>query len=434
MQDGADLERSSGRRDIALEEATCGLTHENQDEVMTQRSEVVQKICDVVAGECSAAFGDRVVSLILTGSAARGEATILNAGEGWKLSSDAEFLLVVQSTAESADAGSADLVKQESTKKLRSQGIEVSLDLAVVRPSYLQALPPHIFSYELRSCGKVILGDSSVLDLIPQFAAQEISREDAWRLLCNRMIEQLAFVDDLENATVELTPRLNYATVKLYLDMATSYLVFARHYAPTYHERADRLSALASQPNEQAPFPLTKFASRVAECTSWKLSGDEESCDRGVEFWHEAISYMRRLWRWEMIQLTHASGELTIASLTNRLAEQQTTKQRFRGWISAAKRNGWVKSCAQWPRWGKLASRSTPRYLVYQVAAEIAFRLPCLIKHNGEPPRLDVNWRELQSLLPVRAPQSNSPSTAVWRKLVDDVLWNYAAFLRSTRA
>ena len=434
MQDGADLERSSGRRDAASEEANCGIVHDDQDEDMMRRSEVVQKICDIVAGECSAAFGDRVVSLIVTGSAARGEATIVNAGKGWKLSSDAEFLMVVQRDGGGADARAADLVKQESAKQLRSQGIEVSLDLAVVRSSYLQALPPHIFSYELRSCGKVISGDPGVLDLIPKFAVQEISREDAWRLLCNRMIEQLAFVDDLETSTVQLTPRLNYATVKLYLDMATSYLVFAGHYAPTYRERADRLSALASQPNEQAPFPLTKFATRVAECTSWKLSGDEESCDRGVEFWHEAISYMRRLWRWEMIQLTHASSELTIASLTNRLAERQTTKQRLRGWMSVAKRNGWVKSCTQWPRWGKLASRSTPRYLVYQVAAEIAFRLPCLIKHNGEPPRLDVNWRELQSLLPVRVPQSNSPSNAVWRKLVDDVLWNYSAFLRSTRA
>ncbi|MGB6482029.1 MAG: hypothetical protein WBE86_00925 [Candidatus Acidiferrales bacterium] len=405
---------------------------------MMQRSEVVQKICDVVAAECNRAFGDRVVALILTGSAARVEATILNAADGWKLSSDAEFLLVVQRTAESGDTKATNSVKQESAKKLRSQGIEVSLDLAVVLPSYLQALPPHIFSYELRSCGKVIAGDPSVLDLIPKFAAQKISREDAWRLLCNRMIEQLEFVDDLENSTVQLTSRLSYASVKLYLDMATSYLVFAGHYAPTYRERADRLSTLASQPNEESPFPLTKFAARVAECTSWKLSGDEESCDRGVEFWHEAISYMRRLWRWEMIQLTHASGELTIASLTNQLAEQQTSKQRFRGWMSVVKRYGWVKSCAQWPRWVRLSSRSTPRYLVYQVAAEIAFRLPCLIKHNGQPPRLDVNWRQLRGLLPARlserAPHSNSQGKAAWRKLVDDVLWNYSEFLRSTRA
>lgn len=435
MQDGEGVQRCGDflDGDVASGKQSRFFRRESRPESVMEKSEVVHRICDVVAAEAEKAFGSRMVSLVLTGSTARDEVTAVSGGDKWRLLSDAEFLAVIRVESRT-DIETATAVREESVKKLRSAGIEVALDMAVVTRSYFQNLPPHIFSYELRSCGKVISGDPAVLNLIPSFTAQEISKEDAWRLLCNRMIEQFAFLDDLESSTVELTPRLEYATVKLYLDMATSYLVFAGQYAPTYRERADRLLKLASQPGGNAPFPLMKFASQVAECTTWKLSGEDEISFGGVEFWHEAISYMRRLWRWEMIQMTHASGELTVASLSKRLAEQLTAKQRLRAWLSLAKRDGWLKSCPKWPRWMRLASRSTPRYLVYQVATEIAFRLPCLVKHNGAPPRLDLNWSELRSLLPENAPRPSSGSNAVWRCIVSDVLWNYSHFLRSTRA
>lgn len=400
---------------------------------MLLRSDIVPRICQVVKEHCSAAFGARLTSLILTGSTARSESTILAAGSTWKILGDAEFLILVRQES-AADEELAASVSTKSAKELFKHGINVSVDVAVVTASYLQNLPPYIFSYELRTCGKIISGDSRVLSLIPKFSAMQVSREDAWRLLCNRMIEHLAFIDDLETSPSELTPRLEYATVKLYLDMATSYLVFSGNYAPTYRERADRLLTMAQNRANDAPFPLAKLAARVADCTAWKLSRDETLAENGHEFWHEGISYMRRLWRWEVIQLTHAAGELTVSSLTGYLARQQTAGQWLRSWMSAAKRNGWLKSVLQAPRWTRLALRSTPRYLVYQVAAEIAFRLPCLVKHSGQPPRLDLNWRDLRNLLPMQAPEQALLRRPAWRQAADDVLWNYSHLLRDTRA
>ena len=434
MRERLDFEPSDFKQEVALAEEDHSHHREIQDELMKRRNEVVQKICDTVDAECNIAFGNRVVSLIVTGSAARGEATIVNSGNGWKLLGDAEFLLVVQQTDGAADARCADTVKCESARKLRSQGIEVLIDLAVVQVSYFKRLPPYIFSYELRVCGQVISGDPNILELIPKFTARDISREDAWRLLCNRMIEQLEFAGDLEESPVQLTPRLHYATVKLYLDMATSYLAFIGGYAPTYRERAERLVKLATEPTAEAPFSLRKFGARVTECTSWKLTGDEEARDRRVELWREAIRYMRRLWRWEMIQLTNDQNDLTIADLSARLARRQNMAQRLRGWMSLVKRRGLVKSSPQWPRWMKLALYATPRYLVYQAAAEVAFRLPCLVKRSGQPERLNVKWREMQALLPEHAPRSDSCGEAIWRKFVDDVVWNYSEFLQDTRA
>lgn len=397
---------------------------------MKKRREVTRKICDVVAAECSAAFGDRILSLVVTGSVARDEATVVSLDSGWKLLGDAEFLVVVRQTSGPADATSLDFIKSESEAKLRSERIEVDIDLGLVRTSYLKNLPPHIFSYELRACGKVISGDPGILNLIPTYGPKDLSREDAWRLLCNRMIEQFRFMGEPMNSATQLSPRLHYATVKLFLDMATSYLVFAGDYAPTYRERAERLMALAQQAGNASTFPLRKFAIRVTECTSWKLTGDGADYDNRVEFWHEAINYMRRLWRWEMLQLTGERSEFAIHCLMARLASQQGIKQRLRGWMSLAKRRGWKASWLDWPRWVKLAVRSTPRYLVYQVAAEVAFRLPCLVKQSDQHSRLNVNWRKLHALLP----QSNLDGDTDWRKVANDVLWNYSDFLQNTRA
>jgi hypothetical protein len=395
---------------------------------------VIRIICNVVAADSDSAFGSSLLSLILTGSAARGEATIVRSDAGWKVLGDAEFLVVVRKSSGAGDEDRANQLRCESAKKLLSLGIEVAIGLAVVRESYLRSLPPYIFSYELRTHGRVISGDTAILELIPHFSARDISREDAWRLLCNRMIEQLGLVEELRDSVEVLTPRLHYATVKLYLDMATSYLIFAGDYAPSYRERATRLLDLSEQPGNETPFPLKKFARVVAECTSWKLSGDEADCDRRTELWHEAISYMRCLWRWEMIQLTNDQGELTVAALSKRFARQQSVAQRMRGWISLAKRQGWLKNCLRWPQWARSAFRSTPRNLVYQAASEVAFRLPCLVKHGDQPPRLNVNWREVQSLLPDHAPRSNSRRSPAWREIVDDVLWNYSHYLQNTRA
>ncbi|HKV29057.1 MAG TPA: hypothetical protein VJN90_12370 [Candidatus Acidoferrales bacterium] len=325
-------------------------------------------------------------------------------------------------------------MEQKIEGRLAEKGLSGKIGLSAVTPRFLKSLTALISTFELRNTGQVLWGEANILSLIPDFSEGAITREDAWRMLCNRMIEQLAFAGDLSNASTELPPKLHYATVKLFLDMATSYLVFAGHYAPSFRERSKRLSALAEPSPDNGPFPLKKFAARVAECTRWKVSGEEGDRDRRAELWHEAINYMRRLWRWEMIQLTGSRGEMTIAALSERLSRKQTPEQRLRGWLSVAKRRGFLRSWRCWPRWARLSFTSTPRYLIYRAAAEIAFRLPCLIKHSGQPPRLDVDWRSVHALLPEHVQRSRSREALLWREIVEDIMWNYSEFLLGTRA
>jgi hypothetical protein len=381
-----------------------------------------------------AAHGNALRSIVLTGSLARDEGTFVPHSQGLELLGDADFLVVFSAGSQMPAVAEDASLSRKIEEILLKDGLRCTVHAHAVSPQYFQALPRAIFSYELRKCGRIVWGDPGILELIPDFSLADLSHEDAWRMLCNRMIEQLAFVHRLAADSADLLPDLHYATVKLFLDMATSYLVFAGQYAPSYQTRAQRLQRVAADSPANAPFPLAKFAARVSDCTMWKLTGEDEYRESSIELWKEAISYMRRLWRWQMMQLAGKTGVLTVAELSRALAQRQTAKQRLRGWASVVKRRGGLKSAVHWPRWARMAFHATPRYLVYHAATEVAFRLPCLVKHSGQPPRLDVDWDELRALLPERAPQSQYTDKELWRKLVDDVLWNYSQFLEGTTA
>jgi hypothetical protein len=393
-----------------------------------------QAMCEHIVHHCVRTYRDRLSAIVLAGSMARDEATFVRDGKDVKLLGDADCALIFRKDASlPADSETASL-EHAIEEHLAKDGVCGKVGLSAVTPRFLENLPRDITTYELRNCGQVLWGEPDILSIVRNFSASDIMREDAWRMLCNRMIEQLAYVGHLNYTSAELTPELHYATVKLFLDMATSYLLFAEEYAPSYRKRSERLLALAEQAHGEAPFPLKEFAARVAECTSWKLSGEEGDCDRRAGLWHEAISYLCRLWRWEMIQLTSARGEVTIEFLCRQLAKQQTVQQRLRGWLSVVKRRGWLKSWRRWPRWMRLSLDATPRYLVYRAATEVVFRLPSLLKQEGELPHLDVDWHAIQELLPERAPRPSSSQKVLWRALADDVSWNYSEFLMNTRA
>jgi len=403
-------------------------------EVLLDSASLRRAICDSAHRECTHAFRNQLRALISTGSLARDEASFLRKGNSWAVCGDAEFMIVFEKNAALPAIATLGEIRRRIENDLLQQNIQCKIDLSAVHPSYFPRLPAHIFTYELKNCGQVIWGDDRILQLIPDWSIEGLSREDAWRLLSNRMIEQLAFIEDLSNTIAELTPRLHYATIKLYLDMATSYLVFARAYEPTYRGRAARLRIIAEEasPDGNAPFPLKDFSERVTKCLAWKLSGGGVSSDLRPEFWQEAITFARLLWGWEVIQMTRASCDLSTSVLCDRLARQLKFTQKFRGWASAARRGGGLKTWHHWPRWAWLGLRATPRYLVYRAGTELVFRLPSLVGIAERPPSLDPDWVKMGLLLPI-AESGTVARRSDWQVLADKVLRNYREFITSTR-
>lgn len=331
------------------------------------------------------ALGERVRAIILAGSLARGEGSWMRDGQGWRLLGDVDVLLVARDDRHPPGADQLAEWKAGAEAAAAAAGLSVSVSLNLAFARHLQALPPHIFGYELRETGKVIWGAPDVLQTVPPVSPGMIPLEDAWRLLANRIVELLPYRDGGDGAAA--SPHDIYPWIKLYLDMATSYLVFVRNYQPSYAARVHCLRECARRrttASAEGSFITPAFVEQVAACTAWKLS-PASACPRLAQpgFRRQAVADADALWRWELARLTGAPAGLPRAELWSRWLSRQRRRDRWRGWASAF-RHGGRGAWRLWPRWFALAGVASPRTLVYEAATELLFTGRC------ERPRLPV--------------------------------------------
>jgi hypothetical protein len=400
-----------------------------------------------VARSCFQMHCKSLQAVVLTGSLARDEATLVEEKEGWRLLGDAEFLLIFQPRACLPAKVEMGFLRQNIETSISRFGIAGDVSISAAHPKYLRRLRPHIFAYELRNRGQVVGGDPQVLTQIPGFFVTDIPLEDGWRLLSNRMVEQLEVLEGLEQRPKVLPRHLLYRTVKLYLDMATSFLLFAGHYAPTYAERARRLQALAEtqRAHDKVPFDLRHFSDRVRECTRWKLSpnGLESLSSTGLEVesefsWcEEAVVHAQKLWPWELARLVGSTGEVSNHDLLERWMKCQPASRRLRGWLVVLRKEGWHRSWKNWPRWARLGLRGSPRDWTYAAAAELFSQPPYLLEPTGQVGQVQRNCETSFGHLPVVNHVELDPvalSNPNWQKAASVVRWNYRRFLEETRS
>ena len=415
-------------------------------------------ISQQTADICGEALGPALSAIVLTGSMARGEATAIEQGEGTRLMGDAEFFLVFKKqTPLPSDAALVPLASKVEDQ-LSNRGLRCHVELTPVRLQYFRDLRPSIFGYELRACGRVVWGDPSVLSLIAPFSAADIPREDAWRLLVNRMIECLEVAPQLLEAESRPTQDFAYRLTKLCLDMATSYLVFAGEFRPTYRARAQVLQQLATRDEtaKQCPLQLRGFSQQVARCTEFKLGSAQEPSllwgEGSVRIFEEAS----QLWRWELVEMTGAPPGLTDSELMELWMQHQTFSDRTRGWLTVLRECGWHRSWRNWPRWLRLARWASPRALVYALASELFLSIPevlpvsfagrittgelrpsvlsfaPLLQEVYKVPKTS-SWVKGTSALPIPFRPSAPANSPDWAKLALSIAANYHRFLEHIR-
>jgi hypothetical protein len=404
---------------MTLELNTAGPPHVTSTAVPSPK----RLIIDETVRLCRCVYRDRVRSIILTGSVARDEGTVVDTESGRTLLGDAEFFLLFKDGTPLPPEADLQLIGARIQHALKHQGLAAKVSVDAVHGDYLRGIQPSIFGYELRTRGVVAFGDQEVLGLVPDFGAADIPLEDGWRLLANRLVEQLEGFDELVSHTPTVSRDVHYRTVKLYLDMGTSLLVFAGGYAPTYTERVDALRQLQAQKPE-LPIRLDAFVDDVVSATRWKLGGCAAPPSTPRAFWERALGYAERLWRWELSRLTGLDADGPSDGLLRAWSARQPLRSRLRGWAYVARRHGWSRSLPYGPRWLWAARRSSPRHLVYGAAASLMFAMD-----GPEPAHRDVSG--MRQHLPLVASSGRSDDA---RQLARDVLDNYHQFLVGTRA
>jgi hypothetical protein len=397
---------------------------------------VVDLICEEASRVCERQFGQGLHTLILTGSFARGEGSLIRHKENWQALSDAEFMVVLADSVRLSSATEQREMQTKTTHALQARGIHCSLSFGLVHADFLRKLQPSIFAFELRACGRVLSGDAAVLSLIPRFRSSEIPAEDAWRLLCNRLVECLEVLSHLESECESVLRQDSYRIVKLYLDMCTSLLVFCGGYEPRYAQRTDALSRLAQSDPAYAPFSLREFSKQVSAATGFKISGISKTFGISnrkelASVTAEAMAYARQLWRWELKKMTNSDDDPDDSQLLKRWMSQQGMAHRVRGWAYVCRKQGWHRSWREWARWLRLLRLASPRYCVYAVASEMCFGLPPSL--DGARGFTDSNCQRWRDFLPMRK-QIYGSDCSPQSKLMAETVWNYEQFLVGTRA
>lgn len=394
---------------------------------------IVDELCEETKKICQRQFTGSLHSLILTGSLARAEGTFSRESGAWQPLSDAEFIVTLTDSAKLPSTHEQQELDERIANALSARGLNCSLSLSVVHGGFYRKLRPSMYAYELRHCGRCVAGDPGILSLIPTFSAADIPLDDAWRTLCNRLLEQIESVADLELESSGVSNELLYRSVKLYLDMATSLLLFLGIYEPSYRARAKRLSALKQNSlPETLPFDIPQFAATVAACTEWKLQ-NESKPDLGSP-WDLFLASQQdatHLLEWELSRLVNNVGS------RQQLAAQWIRSQKFteevRGWAYALRASGWLRSWRLWPRWIRCAVQGSPRRLVYTAAAELYALLPVLLSGEVDHSRAARSLKQIEDLLPV-VNVSHAAEVRNWRQVAQMCCWNYHQLLEKTRS
>jgi hypothetical protein len=361
---------------------------------------------------------------------ARGEGSFTRHDESWQLHSDAEFVVVITDSTPLPETPEQREIQKAISDAQSGRDLHCSVSFAVVHADFLRKLQPSIFAYELRNCGQCVVGDPGVLSEIPAFSVSQIPLEDAWRLLCNRMIEQLESV--AESGSGNSSSNLFYRTVKLYLDMATSLLLFLGAYEPSYRMRAERLKSLLRNVRSEAlPFELSEFAQTVDTCTQWKLSlSSTPTHGSSQDLLLSSQQHATRLLQWELSRLTGLIG--SRQDLTKKWISSQHLNERVRGWAYVLRASGWLRSWRQWPRWIRCAVQGSPRSLIYVAANEIYFELPLLLSDECSESQVDPILKKVEDLLPIV--DGNGAIKPNWRRSAGMCCSNYHRFLENTRS
>jgi hypothetical protein len=361
------------------------------------------------------------LALILTGSTARGEQSVVERDGSIHWLSDLELLVVVPDAMPLPQlrrqlAAAATRINAD----LRAQGCDAAVELTTAPERYFRTLTPHVFSFELRTHGRQLFGDHRYLADIPPFEASAIPLEDAWRLVSNRMVEWL---DHLAGPLRE--PEWEaYLIAKQYTDLVTSLSLFAGTYTATYQGRHDRLPELANflrSTRLEEVLARHGFQEAAARSIGYRLN-PAPMCglDGGWIAMKNALpTLLTSVWRWELERLSSRPSEDSARALAA-ARRVYRLRGRLRGWARFWVSLPFARLAPHVLRHARLFPAGSPRSLIYTSAAE-------LLEASGSRDDRACLAR-VARMLPLPAAGGD------WGSLVSQCVWHWKKVLRMSRA
>jgi hypothetical protein len=192
-------------------------------------SDIINECINVIISYLSDFIGNKnIISVILTGSAARNQARYKYVGGKFSLASDLDLVLVVKYVAIIKSFIVVKCLSKKITSDLVKRRLILShVSFSVTTEKALLRSGPSIFYQDLNLNGKVIFG-KDIRSSFRSYDTKEIPTQDLYRLLFNRMIESVetlilsgAFEGKLSDYSLDLIfeslNKLNFALIQVIL-------------------------------------------------------------------------------------------------------------------------------------------------------------------------------------------------------------------------
>jgi hypothetical protein len=210
----------------------------------------------------------------------------------------------------------------------------IKVELRAILTQGMTRLRPAIFTRELCEHAKLLWGDPAAIPFPPASSSGgAISKYDAFRLLNNRIIEQIAARSEYADRASDSTT-IAYSLTKFWIDLGTSLSVFLGCYRPGYRSRQKPVEeALGTHEEILGAEMSNRLISRFRNAMAQKLGkAGFPSGDPAGEF-TEAVEIARATWNWESGQLLGTSTAVgDWRGIFARLSSLETAAQRLRSW------------------------------------------------------------------------------------------------------
>lgn len=324
-----------------------------------------------------------LTAVVLTGSFARGEGTVLEADGRLRVLGDLEFFAVPTPGRPRGWIARLGDWSAGAARELAAHGLRATIEYGALDLRVLRRPPPSIFVHDLRLHGKVVWGQPHLLERMPAVGPERIAPADALYLLLNRVVEQLEAHQQAGRLPARALPDLAYQQVKLALDLAGSVLAFTGRHTARYRERPAAFARLLAETPSLAARVPPGFAGELAEAAAAKLdpaaylaaadSGGEAARAGLRQRIAAAVPTVTAVAGWELERLLgmQAGGRpVPLPALLDRLLRWPGPWRRLRDWAKVILNPQPAPLAISHLRAGRLAWRSTPRILTYVAAME----------------------------------------------------------------
>ncbi len=238
-----------------------------------------------IAGAVTRQLGAALEALLLVGGYARGEGSMIRRGGRWAPYNDYDLVAVVR------DRATLHRVRRPLSALAHrlTEDVGVEVDLWPTTRRAVQSAPRTLFWLDASRSARVVAGDASLKDEIPQRRVRDVPLAEAGRLLANRAVG-LA-LSNLEATDRDLR-RLRHAH-KAVLACGDVLLLAADRYPGSVAERATTLREL-----EGAPQISTELVEWYEEAVAFRRRPDLFQTSGASDRWY--AERRQRVGRWHL--------------------------------------------------------------------------------------------------------------------------------------